>query len=817
MATLSDVTKRLTEANEKLERLVQEKVNDDSAEQTKTTEKVNDDSAEQTKTTEKVQLKIENKNQSFMKKLVDVMTTRVDEKGNKIVRSASGGLFQAGVDDKATTLKPEGKVKMSFMQKIAAGLSLSNLPSRRGARDTEKNQEGNKKSKKTNDFLKTIANSTTGLLKNQLMKIPKAVGGGIMKLLKGVGLGLLLLALLKFVNSPMWFKFLDLIGNITKWLAEKMVPFFKDLYDLITDFSWGKLGDLFGEHKTAMAIFAAAIALPFLGIGGMAFAAFSAVRFALLGSLGLVKKGVGFALKKPLKLAKTGLKRIASNASNKIGNALRSVWGSGKGKSKKLLDLGMKKGQSVLNIAKNAAGRISGSLNSIFSIGKGKIAGGLAKAGGGLQKMASAAAKLLPSAAAVPRALGAAAVEQPKSKKGLAKIGKGLGRGLLAGAKFLPGVGLGITAAIGLYDGFTAGFKEYKKSGDIGKAVKEGAAGAISGLTFGLISQETISKTFTSIGDKFDSLTTGITDAASKAWTGVKTLIPTEEGLKKSFTKLKDNLAPLSEIKLPTEVSFSEIKKSVGTMATALNTSFANITGIDISKTLTSIKDGVTNKAKKLLTSFENITGIDIGGTLKGIKDGVASKAKDLVKGFEDITGLTVPTFADVKSKIADIGSKLSASFSGLMDDAKGFFGSTSKWFKGLFSSKPDDPETEALEKEMKDQRKVEKEQRKYAKSTLNYMSGPLVGKNQYKRSLMTGGSEYGEYDLSALPPAKTIIRADKMTEAKLNKDQVKSSNGDFNATNIVTKNDSTNYQYKVEQKSYNHPNGYVGAVSSTK
>ena len=42
------------------------------------------------------------------------------------------------------------------------------------------------------------------------------------------------------------------------------------------------------------------------------------------------------------------------------------------------------------------------------------------------------------------------------------------------------------------------------------------------------------------------------------------------------------------------------------------------------------------------------------------------------------------------------------------------------------------------------------------------YAPGVLVGKNQYKRSLMTGGSEYGEYDLSALPPAKTIIRADK-------------------------------------------------------
>lgn len=633
------------------------------------------------------------------------------------------------------------------------------------AKEEQADQESGEK--KTRNLLGKIAGGIGGIatsMKNAAKKGGRKIGD----ILKGTLLAGVMLALLAFVNSPYWDKFIDIMAKAAGFITKKLVPFFTDLGSLIAEPSWDKLKNFFSDHKGALAVFLGLIALKTFGFGTIALAALGAIKFAVLGSLGMVTKGVGFALKKPFKLAKAGLKRIASNASNKIGNSLRSVWGSGKGKSKKLLDLGMKKGSGLLGIAKRGANSISGALNSIFSTGKGKIAGGAAKSVGGL-----------------------------------AKAGGGLLRMLGGAAKFAGPLGIAVTAGIGIIGGVTAGIEEYKKTGKLGLAVKEGAAGALKTLTFGLVSQETFSAGFTAIGDKFDSLTTGVTNMASKAWDGVKTLIPTEEGLKKSFTKLKDNLAPLSEIKLPTEVSFSAIKTSVGTMATALNTSFANITGIDISKTLTSIKDGVTNKAKALVTSFENITGINVSATLKGIKDGVASKAKDLVKGFEDITGLTVPTFADVKTKISDIGNKLSASFSGLMDDAKGFFGSTSKWFKGLFSSKPDDPETEALEKEMKDQRKVEKEQRKYAKSTLNYMSGPLVGKNQYKRSLMTGGSEYG--DLPDIKPP-TSTRVNTMTQAKQAQNAQKNAGTTVTSVNGPTNvsTEKTNNHYSINQKSLN-------------
>ena len=613
-----------------------------------------------------------------------------------------------------------------------------------------------------------------------------------------------MLALLAFVNSPYWDKFIDIMAKAAGFITKKLVPFFTDLGSLITDFSWEKLKNFFGDHKGALAVFLGLIALKTFGFGTIALAALGAIKFAVLGSLGMVTKGVGFALKKPLELAKTGLKRIASNASNKIGNALRSVWGATKGKGKKLLDLGMKKGSGLLGIAKRGANSISGALNSIFSTGKGKIAGGAAKSVGGL-----------------------------------AKAGGGLLRMLGGAARFAGPLGIAVTAGIGIIGGVTAAIEEYKKpGGSLSSAVREGAAGALKALTFGLVSQETFSDGFKAIGDKFDSLTTGVTNMASKAWDGVKTLIPTEEGLKKSFTKLKDNLAPLSEIKLPTEVSFSEIKKSVGTMATALNTSFAIITGIDISKTLTSIKDGVASKAKALVTSFENITGIDIGGTLKGIKDGVASKAKDLVKGFEDITGLTVPTFADVKSKIADIGSKLSESFSGLMDDAKGFFGSTTSWMKGLFESTPEatmkgaDKEAKKAAKQQAkeadlynvDFLEMDKKRNEEARKRREKLDKRLQGNYRTTRRreddetrlrmaqttlakrqglAFSGGGEYGNLP-DIKPPTST--RVDTMTQAKQAQNAQKNAGTTVTSVNGPTNvsTEKTNNHYSINQKSLN-------------
>jgi len=91
---------------------------------------------------------------------------------------------------------------------------------------------------------------------------------------------------------------------------------------------------------------------------------------------------------------------------------------------------------------------------------------------------------------------GAFAKKDTGKLKGL----KNLGKGLLRGAKFLPVVGVGVTALMGVFDGVTAGLEEAKKENATKSSIlRESIAGIGSGLTFGLVSQETISKGITSM------------------------------------------------------------------------------------------------------------------------------------------------------------------------------------------------------------------------------------------------------------------------------------------------------------------------------
>ena len=123
-----------------------------------------------------------------------------------------------------------------------------------------------------------------------------------------------------------------------------------------------------------------------------------------------------------------------------------------------------------------------------------------------------------------------------------------LGKGLLKGAKFLPGVGLAVTGIMGVFDGVTAGFEEYNKGGSAGDVAREAAAGVVSGLTFGLVSQETISGAFTTIGDKFK---TGFDKMKEDTLAGVDKLkdlgVSAKEKLKDVAGGLKEKFDNVSE------------------------------------------------------------------------------------------------------------------------------------------------------------------------------------------------------------------------------------------------------------------------------
>ena len=123
-----------------------------------------------------------------------------------------------------------------------------------------------------------------------------------------------------------------------------------------------------------------------------------------------------------------------------------------------------------------------------------------------------------------------------------------IGKGLLKGAKFLPGVGLAVTGIMGIFDGVTAGFEEYNKGGSAGDVAREAAAGVVSGLTFGLVSQETISGAFTTIGDKFK---TGFDKMKEDTLAGVDKLkdlgVSAKEKLKDVAGGLKEKFDNVSE------------------------------------------------------------------------------------------------------------------------------------------------------------------------------------------------------------------------------------------------------------------------------
>ena len=356
-----------------------------------------------------------------------------------------------------------------------------------------------------------------------------------------------------------------------------------------------------------------------------------------------------------------------------------------------------------------------------------KAVGAVARAGSSVASMASKGASL--AGAGLKSAIGAAKVA----------------------AKVAGPIGLAVTAGLAIFDGFSAGIEEYKKTGDIGSAVKEGFAGAVSGLTFGLISQETVSEGLTSIGNFFsdtidgavslaknaydalpsmDEITTGITNTATalnskfEEYTGINISESVSNGitaLKTSVSEtasaLKNKFEEMTGLTVPTD--FASTKQFILDGATKLNDKFAELTGIDIGETFTGLKDSIVNGAtalgnkfteitgieiptdfagvKTLITDgaaalgtkFTELTGIDIGETFTGIKDKISSVATNLSNKFTELTGIEVPSFDDVKTGLTDLGTSIKDRFSGITESVGG-------WFSNLFSG-DDEPEGRAI------------------------------------------------------------------------------------------------------------------------
>jgi len=201
---------------------------------------------------------------------------------------------------------------------------------------------------------------------------------------------------------------------------------------------------------------------------------------------------------------------------------------------------------------------------------------------------------------------------------------KGLGKGILAGSKFIPGVGLAITAAVGIYDGLTAGITEYKKSGELGKSVEAGIAGAASGLTFGLVSQETFQKGIDGIQSNLSAAWSATTESFSKFKTAVQTELTSENITKKMNSAIA----------------------SVNSSITKVSAKFTEFTGIELPEIKIPTTAEMKVKFDKFTTSLKEMK-------MPSMAD-VSLELSNFKKSAENFTGLKLPDFSQVKKLIEE-------------------------------------------------------------------------------------------------------------------------------------------------------------------
>jgi len=271
---------------------------------------------------------------------------------------------------------------------------------------------------------------------------------------------------------------------------------------------------------------------------------------------------------------------------------------------------------------------------------------------GGIAKLGTAGAGLLSTGAS-------AAGAGVKAAGGMAGTAlKGLGKA----AKFIPGAGLAVTAGMALFDGLTAGFKEYSESGSFVGALKEGTAGALSGITFGLVSQETISNGMSAIGDFAKKGWDGFTNLASGAMEGLSNIGSSvggwfsswwsdeEEGIKDENQNASGIIGSVTD---SVKATASSIVDTVGGTLTSAAEGFNNLTGLNVPTNLTELKDGLTSTFDNISAGFENLTGIEVPtfDELSEKVSGFANNMKEnIAKGWESVTDMASNAWGGVKS-----------------------------------------------------------------------------------------------------------------------------------------------------------------------
>ena len=134
--------------------------------------------------------------------------------------------------------------------------------------------------------------------------------------------------------------------------------------------------------------------------------------------------------------------------------------------------------------------------------------------------------------------------------------GKGtLAKTLARSARFLGPIGAVVTAGMSVFDGVSAAVDEYKQSGSLLAAAREGVSGALSSLSFGLIDQETISGFMSDVGGGISDAVGNYAEGVKLFWTGnftegiAKTAEAMTFGLIESETVEEFFAAPVDKLK----------------------------------------------------------------------------------------------------------------------------------------------------------------------------------------------------------------------------------------------------------------------------
>ena len=417
--------------------------------------------------------------------------------------------------------------------------------------------------------------SFTGFFKGMSDKL----SGTGFSLLKNFALGMFIIGVLKFLQSPMFGTLLD--------KAQEMFKYFDDfggkLKAFIEDPSFSTFADMFSASGPIIA----ALAGLFVILNPLKTLTFLT---------GTIKRFVGLFTKGGA--VDEGLKE----ATNKVNR--RGLFGKRGRLTRGFARLtgSVSRFGNRMNNAGNSFIRGMRSPFKTLRAGASALYNGINSMGANLRNAAS-------------RAGGKANTGFKTLFKGGGKLVGGLGKAALGALKFAGPVGLVASAGMAIFDGVSAGIDEFKKGGSVGDVVREGFSGAVSGLTFGLVSQETISKGLTSIGDNvskgFNAVKDFYVDGYKKIGDGISKVVNDPKG---AFNAVSDEIGNLIGVDLP---NFDESAKAITDL------------GGRIKGSLSSLSDSIAEKYEGLKKGVGGFFSSIFGGDDENAK---ASIESDVVK-----------------------------------------------------------------------------------------------------------------------------------------------------------------------------------------